>query len=72
LQLTPDGKKLSNSQMDRTGVPKSASQNENLMSAAKNDDDFFDMLTRSQSKRMDDQRCTLKVRRKIRLCVFVG
>lgn len=25
------------------------------------EDDFFDMLTRSQSKRMDDQRCSLKV-----------
>lgn len=26
-----------------------------------NDEDFFDLLTRSQSKRMDDQRCSLKV-----------
>ncbi|XP_058057255.1 G-protein-signaling modulator 2 [Anopheles bellator] len=26
-----------------------------------NDEDFFDLLTRSQSKRMDDQRCTLKL-----------
>lgn len=25
------------------------------------EEDFFDMLTKSQSKRMDDQRCSLKV-----------
>lgn len=25
------------------------------------EDDFFDLLTRTQSKRMDDQRCSLKV-----------
>lgn len=26
-----------------------------------NDEDFFDLLTKSQSKRMDDQRCSLKM-----------
>lgn len=26
-----------------------------------NEEDFFDLLTKSQSKRMDDQRCSLKV-----------
>lgn len=34
-------------------------QNENIFK--NNDEDFFELLTRSQSKRMDDQRCTLKV-----------
>lgn len=34
-------------------------QNENLFK--NNDEDFFELLTRSQSKRMDDQRCTLKL-----------
>jgi len=32
---------------------------ENLCDGAADDDDgFFDMLTRSQSRRLDDQRCT--------------
>lgn len=31
------------------------------MSAKVNEEDFFDLLTKSQSKRMDDQRCSLKV-----------
>lgn len=36
--------------------------NDDQQSANKfNEDDFFEMLTRSQSKRMDDQRCSLKV-----------
>lgn len=26
-----------------------------------NEEDFFELLTRSQSKRMDDQRCSLKI-----------
>lgn len=34
-------------------------QNENIFK--NNDEDFFELLTRSQSKRMDDQRCTLKL-----------
>ncbi|EAT33528.1 AAEL014195-PA, partial [Aedes aegypti] len=48
IKLTPDGKKMVNSK-----------QNENIFK--NNDEDFFELLTRSQSKRMDDQRCTLKV-----------
>lgn len=37
----------------------SSKQNENIFK--NNDEDFFELLTRSQSKRMDDQRCTLKL-----------
>lgn len=67
-QLTPDGKRsVTNSKSDAedsinqnvsgaavgaTAIPKSAKAAE---------EDFFEMLTRTQSKRIDDQRCSLKV-----------
>lgn len=62
LQLTPDGKKVgaahsqSSSHNENNGVNKSKSAGNTT-----NEDDFFEMLTKSQSKRMDDQRCSLKV-----------
>uniref|UniRef100_A0A1Q3FAH9 Putative g-alpha gtpase interaction protein n=1 Tax=Culex tarsalis TaxID=7177 RepID=A0A1Q3FAH9_CULTA len=72
IKLTPDGKKMVNTQ-DKHPLPPSSlaaqqqktssaggNQNENIFK--NNDEDFFELLTRSQSKRMDDQRCTLKVR----------
>ncbi|XP_059612409.1 G-protein-signaling modulator 2 isoform X1 [Phlebotomus argentipes] len=48
LKLTPDGKKVEHHTKSESGT---------IMQ----EDDFFDLLTNSQSKRMDDQRCTLKV-----------
>ncbi|XP_053675439.1 G-protein-signaling modulator 2 [Anopheles nili] len=71
IKLTPDGKKLAqhNVQEHQAGAnahnpgppsqPTKVKKNEN--SFKNNDEDFFDLLTRSQSKRMDDQRCTLKL-----------
>uniref|UniRef100_A0A1L8DLR2 Putative g-alpha gtpase interaction protein n=1 Tax=Nyssomyia neivai TaxID=330878 RepID=A0A1L8DLR2_9DIPT len=46
LKLTPDGKKVEHH-----------TKGEGVMQ----EDDFFELLTNSQSKRMDDQRCALKV-----------
>lgn len=55
IKLTPDGKRISATQNNTI-------HNENAIKMPKNsDDDFFEMLTKSQSKRMDDQRCSLKV-----------
>lgn len=53
--MTPDGKK--------SNQLASPNENQRILPAANqsNDEDFFDMLTKSQSKRMDDQRCPLKV-----------
>lgn len=51
IKLTPDAKHTSK---EETTVKQASNQNENL-------NDFFDLLSKSQSKRMDDQRCTLKV-----------
>lgn len=44
-------------------MPNDTEVNENEHKSAKlpNDDDFFELLTKTQSKRMDDQRCSLKV-----------
>ncbi|GAB0095116.1 G-protein-signaling modulator 2 [Sergentomyia squamirostris] len=48
LKMTPDGKKVENHTKHESG-------------SIMQEDDFFDLLTNSQSKRMDDQRCSLKV-----------
>ena len=56
IKLTPDGKKQQSVDLDH--LP--SRNNENHPGKPPKDDDFFEMLTRSQSKRMDDQRCTLK------------
>ncbi|EDW80867.1 uncharacterized protein Dwil_GK11758 [Drosophila willistoni] len=45
IKITPDGKRL---------------QDDKRKPTAK-EDDFFEMLSRSQSKRMDDQRCSIKI-----------
>lgn len=52
IKLTPDGKKQQSVDLDH--LPSRMAGNENKQ------EDFFEMLTRTQSKRMDDQRCTLK------------
>lgn len=63
-QLTPDGKRAA------AAAAAGDTINENTAAAATAaggrppkaiEEDFFDMLTKSQSKRMDDQRCSLKV-----------
>ncbi|XP_058817452.1 G-protein-signaling modulator 2 [Topomyia yanbarensis] len=69
IKLTPDGKKMVNVHDKQQPTTQSAlaqqqqkgnnKQDENLFK--NNDEDFFELLTRSQSKRMDDQRCTLKL-----------
>lgn len=70
IKLTPDGKKMVNTHDKQPAVQSalaqqqqqqkgSSKQNENIFK--NNDEDFFELLTRSQSKRMDDQRCTLKL-----------
>nr|XP_029714526.1 LOW QUALITY PROTEIN: G-protein-signaling modulator 2-like [Aedes albopictus] len=76
IKLTPDGKKMVNTAHEKQHLigqhqqqqqqqhhhqaqKLSNKQNENIFK--NNDEDFFELLTRSQSKRMDDQRCTLKL-----------
>lgn len=57
--MTPDGKRVSS-----TTIPLDSEANENeekRTGKPANEDDFFELLTKSQSKRMDDQRCSLKV-----------
>lgn len=51
IKLTPDGKKLGSGNINKTTMPL---KNEE-------EDSFFDLLSRFQSKRMDDQRCSLTV-----------
>lgn len=53
MQLTPDGK-------HRTGTVAPASV-PSSSSKAEDDESFFDLLSRCQSKRMDDQRCSLQL-----------
>lgn len=59
MQITPDGKRLPASQS--VDIPSIHEKREPSPKTKLNEDDFFDLLTRSQSKRMDDQRCSLKV-----------
>lgn len=54
IKLTPEGKNQKQQSVDLDNLP--SRNNENR---PKGEDDFFDLLTRTQSKRMDDQRCTL-------------
>ncbi|XP_004533629.1 G-protein-signaling modulator 2 [Ceratitis capitata] len=53
IKITPDGKQAH--QVNATG---------DIQKGAKpkvQDEDFFELLSRSQSKRMDDQRCSIKI-----------
>lgn len=66
-QLTPDGKRAAAAAVANAGIINENSATTNAAAAvvakprAAMEEDFFDMLTKSQSKRMDDQRCSLKV-----------
>nr|XP_014093215.2 G-protein-signaling modulator 2 [Bactrocera oleae] len=59
IKITPDGKHASQSNiLDEKRVPKGIGTKNKAQ-----DEDFFDLLSRSQSKRMDDQRCSIKIAR---------
>jgi G-protein signaling modulator 2 len=61
IKLTPDGKKLSpTSEETATIVEQQENENAGQFQRKPNDEDFFEFLTKSQSHRMDDQRCSLK------------
>lgn len=56
-QLTPDGKQRSGiTVMSQPAVATAPSPSKN-----EDEESFFDLLSRFQSKRMDDQRCSLSV-----------
>lgn len=66
--MTPDGKRINAAHNkpdndlpneNSANVPKATPTN-SMASNKPNEEDFFDLLTRTQSKRMDDQRCSLK------------
>lgn len=66
FQLTPDGKRI-NAAHNKPDNNLPNENNANVQKATNptaankpNEEDFFDLLTRTQSKRMDDQRCSLK------------
>lgn len=48
IKITPDGKRAQK-------------QDAKVRPIKAQDDDFFELLSRSQSKRMDDQRCSIKI-----------
>lgn len=50
IKITPDGKRQQKQDTNKR-PPMAKAQ----------DDDFFELLSRSQSKRMDDQRCSIKI-----------
>uniref|UniRef100_A0A1B0FKV2 G-protein-signaling modulator 2 n=1 Tax=Glossina morsitans morsitans TaxID=37546 RepID=A0A1B0FKV2_GLOMM len=52
IKITPDGKQQQKQQNSKT---------ESKNNSKAQDDDFFELLSRSQSKRMDDQRCAIKI-----------
>lgn len=55
--MTPDGKRLA----AQAALNENTAVLNNPPNGKVMEEDFFDMLTKSQSKRMDDQRCSLKV-----------
>lgn len=56
IKITPDGKR--SQQHDTKALPQAKTKKAY-------DDDFFELLSRSQSKRMDDQRCSIKINKNI-------
>lgn len=56
IKITPDGKRAQQTHQDEKHTTKQPAQKVRAQ-----DDDFFEMLSRSQSKRMDDQRCSIKI-----------
>lgn len=62
MQLTPDGKRNVTNHSNKSDSIRNEN-NANVLTSTKPaaEEDFFEMLSRTQSKRMDDQRCSLKV-----------
>lgn len=58
-QLTPDGKRAPNMKSNEN-VSQEHETERTTNTRSTKEEDFFELLTRSQSKRMDDQRCSLK------------
>ncbi|XP_053946446.1 G-protein-signaling modulator 2 [Anastrepha ludens] len=57
IKITPDGKRA-----DQINAQDEKHNQKGVASKAKvQDEDFFELLSRSQSKRMDDQRCSIKI-----------
>ncbi|XP_037949167.1 G-protein-signaling modulator 2 isoform X2 [Teleopsis dalmanni] len=54
IKITPDGKRAQTQDDKHVQKPPT-------VKGKAQDDDFFEMLSRSQSKRMDDQRCSIKI-----------
>ncbi|KAE8748698.1 hypothetical protein FOCC_FOCC004501 [Frankliniella occidentalis] len=59
IKLTPDGKQRT-SPTASAAATSSGSVDACMAEHAEDEDSFFDLLSRFQSKRMDDQRCSLK------------
>ncbi|XP_055850972.1 G-protein-signaling modulator 2 [Episyrphus balteatus] len=59
IKITPDGKRVG-----QTGAAVGQQVAADGQKKKPNEDDFFEMLSRSQSKRMDDQRCSIKITKK--------
>ncbi|XP_017472544.1 PREDICTED: G-protein-signaling modulator 2 [Rhagoletis zephyria] len=55
IKITPDGKRAEQINIQEQ------KHNQNASEIKGHDEDFFEFLSRSQSKRMDDQRCSIKI-----------
>ncbi|KAK6627107.1 G-protein-signaling modulator 2 [Polyplax serrata] len=60
IKLTPDGKQKSSASVTDAPLPSSKVESSSK-SDRLDDESFFDLLSRFQSERMDDQRCSLSV-----------
>lgn len=71
LQLTPDGKRNITNPHNSKNDGQTNENNANVpmpvssVAPKATEEDFFEMLTRTQSKRMDDQRCSIPVSLKV-------
>lgn len=59
IKLTPDAKKVLGTKPKEPTTQKSPEHDLNKSDLLDDEEDFFDFITRFQSKRMDDQRCSL-------------
>lgn len=71
MQLTPDGKRNITNPHNNKSDGQTNENNANVplpvssVAPKATEEDFFEMLTRTQSKRMDDQRCSIPVSLKV-------
>lgn len=61
IKITPDGKRVAG---QAANGAQQATEGGQKLPKKTNEEDFFEMLSRSQSKRMDDQRCSIKITKK--------